>query len=200
MSTRFLLRDTTSAIHEQIHRLAVFKLLEKGELTRPLYAALLLRFYGFFRPMEGRLRKAWPLLEPGAPIWRPRSPLLLMDLEALGIGQSEADCAPAASDLPEVRSAAATLGCLYVLQGSALGGRVLARQLDVLFAADSISGRLFFAGDREWNALAWKSCCDALETYSTCPNRQTEIIEAAMKTFESFASWFDRFGVEPHRT
>ncbi len=199
MSTRFLLRDATSAIHEQIHRLAVFEMLEMGELTRPTYTALLLRFFGFFRPMEQKLWKAWPLLEPSPPIWSPRSPLLLKDLEALGVSVSESERAPVAANLPDVDSAAAALGCLYVLEGSTLGGRVLARQLDALFPPGWVSGRLFFAGDRDRNALAWKSCCDALEAYSASSNRQTEMLEAALKTFESFASWFEKFGLGPDR-
>ena len=88
----------------------------------------------------------------GAPSLRPfgidlaarrRSALLLDDLAFLG---APAAPLPAPPVLPALRSAAQALGCLYVTEGSTLGGRELARRLDHLLPPGSDAGRRFLLG------------------------------------------------------
>jgi heme oxygenase len=67
--------------------------------------------------------------------------------------------AQAAEEEP-VSDPAFAIGCLYTVQGSTLGGKVVYRQLDSLFA--DTGGRRFFAGTAE-DGARWRVLCDRLE-------------------------------------
>lgn len=84
-----------------------------------------------------------------------RQRLLADDLASLG--------APAPADEPfawALPSPAGLYGALYVAEGSALGGRVIARQLDYLFGT-SPQGRTFFLGASD-TGPRWRRFVDTL--------------------------------------
>ena len=81
--------------------------------------------------------------------------LLETDLTSLGASPSRARLNWTAL------SREALYGALYVAEGSALGGRVIARQLDYLFG-DAAEGRTFFRGDGDTGSggdarLGWRT-------------------------------------------
>jgi heme oxygenase len=84
---------------------------------------------------------------------RARVTALEQDLAFLGVA------APDAGDEPTDDPAFA-IGCLYTVQGSTLGGKVIYRQLDRLLA--HADGRRFFAGTAE-DGADWRVLCDRLE-------------------------------------
>lgn len=103
-------------------------------LTQPLHDHVDAAFGGFRlddRVSYGRFLRAHALALPaaetalatvdGVPAWRPRAPLLAADLADLG----ESGPTPIAFDLPTGQGAA--WGALYVVEGSRLGGVMLAR-------------------------------------------------------------------------
>ena len=140
-TARQALRQATDAAHERLHHLPAFASLAAGSIDRGDYIALLRRLLGFHGAVEAALAAA-PCLRPfGIAIEeRRRAPLLEADLDAM-------DAAPglAAPALVPPSSAAAAMGWLYVVEGSTLGGRHLARGLDGLLGED-VAGRRFLLG------------------------------------------------------
>ena len=96
--------------------------------------------------------------------------------------------------LPALGSAAQALGCLYVIEGSTLGGRELARRLDHLLPRDSDAGRRFLFGHGARHGAMWREFCAALERCGDTPDRRAEMIATALVAFAVFGDWFGAVG------
>jgi len=183
MSVRFALREATHLIHERLHGLSPFERLLAGGLGRHEYGRLLSRLYGFHKPIEDALLSfRWrDAAELG---WRglARVHRLEADLQHLGL---EPGGVPRMA-LPAINAPAGMLGMLYVREGAALGGRVLARKLDGLFGDDR-RGRTFLAGE-PGDVACWQATCAVLERHA---GDLPEIIAAAHATFAAFETWFE---------
>jgi heme oxygenase len=185
-TVRAALREATDPIHARLHDLPGFRALAEGRIDRPAYAALLHRMLGFHRGVEAALDAAPSLAPWGIDIaGRRRAWLIEADLQALGLPGEVPRLAP----LPPLGSAARALGCLYVTEGSTLGGRQLARALDALLPP-GIEGRRFLLGHGDAHAAMWRSCCQALEACGAEPERRAEMLAAAAATFAAFEAWF----------
>ena len=92
--------------------------------------------------------------------------------------------------LPAPRSAAQALGCLYVIEGSTLGGRELARRLDHLLPPGSDAGRRFLLGHGPRHGTMWREFCAALEQCGDTPEGRAEMTGAALAAFAVFGDWF----------
>ncbi|TDH58715.1 biliverdin-producing heme oxygenase [Dankookia rubra] len=186
-TVRAALRAATDPIHARLHDLPGFRALAEGRLDRAAYADLLCRLLGFHRAVEAALDAAPSLAPWGIDVAaRRRAWLIEADLQSLGA----APC-PVASiaPLPPLGSAARALGCLYVTEGSTLGGRHLARALDGLLPPGR-TGRRFLLGHGDAHAAMWRACCQALEACGADPARRAAMLTAAAATFAAFEAWF----------
>jgi heme oxygenase len=201
------LRTATAEAHLRLHHLPALAPLAEGTITRAAYAALLRRMLAFHLAVERCVSDGPPVQTFGVDIAeRRRSPLLLADLAALdavagcesaagaadegaavGAGAAAGATLPA---LPAQCSAAGVLGCLYVVEGSTLGGRELALRLDHLLPAGDVAGRAFLFGHGARHGAMWRAFCAALEACGTDAGRQVEMTDAALATFGAFEAWF----------
>ena len=119
------LREGTAAAHEQLE--AALDLLGR-EPDRQRFARMLERFLGFHIVWEKSIRRHPDLRAFVAP--RSRLPHLRRDLAALGRTNAEQAALPRCAAAAELApSRAAAVGSIYVLEGSTLGGQVIARAL-----------------------------------------------------------------------
>jgi len=148
------------------------------------YARILKMFYGFFAPLENRIA-GWVSTGILADIHERRNAsLIIEDLKAIGTNTEEL---PLASQLPEINSIASALGAMYVLEGSTLGGRFIAKMLAKNEALAVSSGHLnFFNGYGEQTGDKWKSFITLVNNY---PDQVEELIAAANETFRCMGSW-----------
>lgn len=183
------LRQATSVVHEALHQHPDFVSLINGRMTLQGYRALLARLYGFHRPFDAGLRAASPEVLRGFNVLeRERSPALWLDLRYLGMSESEIDALPTFEGLGEVHSYPELMGRLYVVEGSALGGRVLAARLDGLLGPDENHGRLFFTGRTAPDPLSWAAFCRLLEGQAARSDTSA-VIDGAETTFRALAHW-----------
>jgi heme oxygenase len=94
-------------------------------------------------------------------------------------------------DLPEVGSLGQALGCLYVMEGSTLGGRFIARRLHEHLGLTPASGAAFFHGYGEETGSRWKAFQQALVRYSAATENEFAVIGAAEETFSKFEKWLN---------
>ncbi len=177
MSPRDILRAATSAPHERLHHHAGFASVQDGTIGRADYCALLRRLYGFYVPFERavgakRVRTGW----------------LARDLAYL----SGADIAMfrrirLCGEIPDYQSGAGRLGARYVVEGSALGGRMLARGLDRLLGDAAVDGRRFFVGHGAATGAAWRDYLDQLAAVGAAD--QAVMVGAAVEIFGVFETW-----------
>lgn len=181
-STLAHVRARTRELHERAEALVDLSTL----CTAERYRTLLSLFLGFHGPLERRLARV-DLRAVGLDLdARLKAPLLEADLRCLGVDPGQV---PACDDLPGLPALPEALGCLYVLEGSTLGGQVISRHLRKTMGIVPGHGGSFFASDGRDVGAMWRDFCRALEV--GCPGEPEAIraAESAVLTFSSFNHW-----------
>lgn len=186
-----LLRQATSEAHVAIER--AVPLLDP-RLDRPAYARYLARLRAFFAPLERALaRHADALADAGFDgAFGTRTRALDADVRAVGAGGALAGAAPDApeGELPDLPTAAHAVGCLYVLEGSRLGGRVLAAHLTRHLGLDPAAEATFLAPDPEGTTARWATFRERLEAYGRAHGDDgPSVVDGALRTFASLHGW-----------
>ncbi|MFD2785278.1 biliverdin-producing heme oxygenase [Hymenobacter rubripertinctus] len=174
------LRQQTRAAHDALEQQEFNRALATGTLTEAATHRFLAKLYGFVVPFEKQLRLH--AAEFG-PEWelerRARAHLLGQDL-------SQAEHLPLAPQMPPLHTRVQLLGALYVLEGSTLGGQVIARQL----AQAGIPARAYFSGHAGHTGSLWKSFT-ALLTEAATPELADDIVASALLTFQRLHEWIE---------
>ena len=177
------LRFETSPYHDSVEANAFNQALTAGRVTTAETAQFLARMYGFVQPYEEALRRHGAAFGPDWQLaQRYRAHFILDDLARLGHLATPPQC-PA---LPPLETRAQLLGAMYVLEGSTLGGQVIARQL----AAAGIDGRTFFGSRAERTGPLWKQFTQLLEAAAAAEDADADaIVASAILTFQTLAVW-----------
>jgi heme oxygenase len=167
--------------------------LMKSDLSRDEYRQFVSRFFGFYAPLENQLL--------AAPFWqtlafdyhaRQKTPRLKQDLLSLGSSPESLAVTPQCTDLPEVTTPGHLLGCLYVIEGATLGGRVITRHLQNQLGLTPESGGAFFDGYGAETGSHWKAFCTMLSKnagHLGDEGRHDAIVAGANRTFETLTNW-----------
>jgi heme oxygenase len=127
----------------------------------------------------------------GLPL-RARTGLIESDLLSLGSSRREVADLPRCARLPRLSCAADLAGCLYVLEGACLGGRVIAPALRERLGVADGSGASFFVGDADGTHARWSVFLAWLEGLVEAGAPTAEIAASARATFLAFALWVEQ--------
>jgi heme oxygenase len=176
------LKQGTADIHQQIEeRVPVFR--EDFNLAE--YGRLLERFYGYWAPLEMRLLQVPGLNHPELDLpARMKSALLVDDLRILGRDPASS---PHCSHLPAIDTFSRALGCLYVLEGSTLGARIISKRLAAHLNLHERSGASFFNAYGESSGRRWLEFKCFVATHARVG--QVEVVVTARETFQCFYEW-----------
>ena len=179
-----LLRAATATTHRELEERMP---LDDG-WSRERYAAFLRATLAVVDAVEPSIRRLLPDQPAGE---TPGADRLRHDLTLL---HSDADVAPAPG-LPRIDTPAAAFGAAYVLQGSMLGGIVIARRLQL--DPDIPAGSLTYLRPSESAGAAWRDFVRRLDAFGAkaeAAERHTAVA-AARQVFASFEAAFSREGV-----
>ena len=182
------LRTGTALLHVALEkRLPFFS----ERLDADWYERLLRAYYGFYAPMEAALYDIGLIPEGFDTVLRVKTPTLLNDLRALGLGDT-AICALRRCDtLPTFDTPEACLGALYVLEGATLGGQVLRREMALRLNVDADNGGAFLNVYGAETGRRWKDFLDYLGRQPLDACAKQRAVEAARSTFSCFEQWLD---------
>lgn len=178
-SARDLLRRETAAAHRAVEALPRMRRLLHRQVTRDDYAAVLCGFlpvHGGFEPRAAALA-GW---SPGCGGERLRA--LQADLRQLGREPVSAALPPA----PALHGRAAALGACYVLEGSFLGGAVIAQHLRRQLG-DATPLR-YFAGAGIDVGGRWQAFLALLEAGLAAPGERAQALCAARRSYHWLAT------------
>jgi heme oxygenase len=83
---------------------------------------------------------------------------------------------------------ASLLGAMYVMEGSTLGGQLIARHVELVLGLTAGQGNAYLRGHNERTGQPWKEFCNVLRT--KVPDSETDAAIAAAKAmFGVFGSW-----------
>ncbi len=183
------LKESTEAAHHASEKKMIVAL--KQIATKEDYIRMLNWLYGFYAPMEALIR---PYMTPDVfpdMIKRSRAEYLLWDIQEAGLPAMEPDPCEA---LPVIDSFHRALGAFYVIEGSTLGGRIIAGMISRQLG--SLKSLSFFNGYGAETGSMWQSFKDFLNRPYTIEQRH-EIIAAAEDTFITFKNWIDKHELQP---
>jgi heme oxygenase (biliverdin-IX-beta and delta-forming) len=179
------LKAATAHVHTQIEeRMPVFR----PEFDLAGYIRLLERLYGFWSPLEANLSRVRALNDPALALQsRMKSQLLEADLRILGHTTTTLPECPA---LPFIGTLPSALGCLYVLEGSTLGARIISRRLESHLKLREGSGAVFFNAYGDATGRRWSEF-RLFVTANVTLDQSEETVNAAVQTFESLFAWLE---------
>ncbi len=179
------LRAETRAEHEAIEADLD---LTGGGLTRDRYRRILERFYGFYAPLEHAIRAVGGWADRDLELdARRKGPLLEADLRTLGVDAPTA--LPLCDDLPPHVTPADCFGCLYVLEGSTLGGQFISRHVQHALGVTPATGGRFFHGYGDKTGEMWQSFRASVTGFVVSPADQDAAVAAAKDTFQKLHRW-----------
>jgi heme oxygenase len=147
------------------------------------YVDLLSLLYGYYAAVESQLTKYFQDPSRADLLRRQKACRILEDMTIFAPGhQRPALCVK----LPEVNSFYNALGVLYVLEGSTLGGRIIARLISRKLGVDS--GLNFFLSYGNDVDKMWASFKLILQEPFT-PEQKAEVVAGALQTFRTFNYW-----------
>lgn len=187
-SLREILRAETNSCHERI----TAKLdLARSTLTLHDYRMVLQKLYGLLKPIENRIsqRSDWDI--PALAIkQRLKSQLIAKDLLVLGVDSRTLHAMPTCGVLPAISTFAEMLGCMYVLEGSTLGGQFLTQHFHHKFRITSETGCSYFSSYGPRIFEMWSQFVEFLNNYGTDNTADaTKVAAGAVETFHAFERW-----------
>ncbi|MCB9829831.1 MAG: biliverdin-producing heme oxygenase [Planctomycetes bacterium] len=185
------LRSATCGVHRRLEQRLVVARDDTTTRQRQSYLAALL---GWLDPVEPRLweRAAWPA-QLDVELRGAKSAWLREDLRSQGLGAREIAELPRCDVQPPLDSVASRFGMAYVLEGSMLGGRVLARRWSTRQPGQRIPRYLVGYG-AQTDAL-WSEFVVALERESAEPGFLPQAVQSARATFRSLGAWLGSWGL-----
>ena len=184
------LKRETAVLHRRIED--GLGLTEAG-LSLERYKRVLESCLGYFEPVETRIAELAPSAPPLGLELAARSQLLVKDLMALGSSAASIAALPRCRDLPPLTTPAHLAGCLYVLEGSRLGGAIVARELERSLGLGS-DGAAFFRGDGREVARRFKRLLAWLDEVARAGAPADEIVASACDTFRTLSRWTEARG------
>lgn len=176
------LRAETRDAHEAVERALDW---ERRLGTLEGYRGFLARLYGFhvvWEPAAAALIADDAFLVP-----RRKLPLLLADLAFLGLTPAEVERLPRCAPVP-MADAAEALGSMYVLEGSTLGGQILARHVAARLGLDAARGCAYLRAYGGGVGPMWQGFRARLLGVSS-PQTQDAVVRSAAATFERLETW-----------
>jgi heme oxygenase len=176
------LRLETHDLHQLMEReLPIFT----ANFDLAAYRVLLERYAGFYAPVEARLTA---LRAMGLDVFdetRRKLPLIELDLNCLHSSGPVPQC----GTIPKLETVSQGIGCMYVLEGSTLGGQIISRHLKQSLNITPENGGAFFVSYGAALGKRWKEFREIVLADERSHSETDEIIAAARDTFQSFHNW-----------
>ncbi len=176
------LKAATNEVHERLHGHEGFAAAAAGTISAPDYRDLLARLHGFHAAFDAQMTCAPVAFAQNLELpARARAGLLAQDLTGRGVAAETTARLPRA-ELVALHSEGEYLGALYVVEGSTMGGIIIARAL-AAFGAD----RRFYFGHGADHGRLWRVFAARLETLDGEAAEAAE--RAAASVFAAFETW-----------
>ena len=172
----------------QVHRRLEKKLIQQIKEIRNIedYVQLLERMYGYYQPLQQRIASNLTNEQPRGRY----AENIIDDIRNLDpLHELEFEIC---DNLPELNSPAASMGALYVTEGSTLGGQIITGMISKQLKVSPEIGFSFFNAYGEQTRLNWEKFKEELNMLSQ-PEEKIEILSSATATFEKFNEWISLY-------
>ena len=176
------LKEGTQPNHQALEKKMVTMI--RGIKSEQDYVRFLKVMYGYYSALEQRIQDYVSETEMTK---RRKAERLLDDISHFETVASPELC----RDLPPISSHAEALGAMYVMEGSTMGGKTIARMIEGQSGLNGPSGFSFFNGYGEDTTKMWEE----FKVFLNRPLDEMEkmhLILSANRTFNKFYNWIDK--------
>lgn len=175
------LKEVTKHEHALLEKQFIERI--RGVRNHADYGALLIRIYGYYVEIEKKLAQTLASSSDVEYSSRLKHHLLERDLSTCNVTVGDF---PVCNELPQVNSYPSALGALYVLEGSTLGGRIIAKMIGKNLGDDQALS--FFTCYGEETETMWCRFKELLK-HPFSDSERKEVVSAAFETFKTFRNW-----------
>ena len=172
-----IIKEATKDLHQQVEEENLARFIMDHSIDLGIYKLLLLQNFLAYQKTEKAIAPFISYFE-GA-----KHEQLKKDLDQLQVSEVTLDTGFSCSNRAEA------FGAAYVVEGSALGGMVLARNIPKCSGLSSVEKHHFFNGDRD-NLKSWNDFKNELSQQDFSEEEQMQAIEKAKETFRFFREVF----------
>jgi heme oxygenase len=185
-----MLSDQLKEYTKTNHRLLEGKIITRIKAIAKTddYIQLLLIFYTFFGGLELLIDKSLDTSVIADYLHRRKTASLAADLFHL---HTSVKPLAAINYLPVIRNNLQSLGALYVIEGSTLGGSIINKMIHDKLKLTANDGFTFFGGYGGQTIPMWQTFKQSINQLLLNAGEETIIIEAANETFLRFSNWVD---------
>ncbi|ARP86753.1 biliverdin-producing heme oxygenase [Bordetella genomosp. 9] len=189
MDVHATLRDATRDRHERLDRSLR---IASPEATYEDYIAYLAALCGWLQPLEASLwARPWPPALQAARR-RDKAARIQRDFEAARAAGMRVPAVPMCPALPDVTgSQAYALGVMYVIEGSQLGGRMMAKRFAAAWPAHRFH---YLDGYGPDLGALWKDFTSFLASALRGPEDVNQAVAGACDAFDTLTDWLRRQG------
>jgi heme oxygenase len=178
------LRLATHSIHKEVEENSLMRGFLRGDLTLNGYIQCLTHLHAALSPLEQEIMRSPHLQRFPSVQTRQYFTSLELDLRYFGIQLTGVNASVDFRDL----SVPALAGRLYVLEGSANGGRVMASFLRRQLSLTAECGMAYFSSQQALAPERWPGFVDGLLSNILNEEMLSEAINEALLTFATFKS------------
>lgn len=184
------IRDRTRSEHDRSERVVEERFFGSDGIDREDYEDLLWTMLGLHRPLDRRLLRA-ARRHLTTFRYRPRAPRLENDLRVLGVDEDALAEPPVArpETLPSLQTVPEVLGCLYVVEGAELGGRVIWKRLTGSLAPSALAADAFYGTDAREIRERWNRFRRVFNRRIQPGPALEDTVVAASATFRFYRRW-----------
>ncbi len=174
------LRTATEELHREIEKENLARLIMSHKIELEEYKLLLLQNYVAYKITEAEIAGFLPDFK------QVKSNHLEQDLKNFNI---DTTIEPSLAEEFKINSRADAYGAAYVVEGSALGGMMISKELKNCGNLSGIKEQQFFNGDRQ-NVNGWNRFLKELRNTEFSAEEETLAVEKAKETFNFFGKVF----------
>jgi heme oxygenase len=178
------LRKRTKEEHQQLDHY-LYPFIQQIRTTED-YSRLLKVFYGFFKPMQAQFDLYLSNDVISQYEFRRKPEWLLQDLASI---DEKIHLIPQCSVLPAIDNQASAFGSFYVLEGSSMGGQIIAKKIRENLGYKTDDAISFFKGYGENSGNMWKNFLGDLVAINETVEQKEKLIASAQETFKKFKDW-----------
>ncbi|MDB4953482.1 MAG: hypothetical protein JWO36_1051 [Myxococcales bacterium] len=153
------------------------------------YQTYLGRVYGTLVPLEAALATTPGLADVIDVRARTKSSFVLRDLSKLGVPRQDIVSLPVCTSIPVLRSPAAALGWLYVVERPLLASSVILRHLEMQLPTDMTGAASYLSCYAGQTGSMWRALGVAMDRVATSLTVGDAIVAAAHDAFRTLQRW-----------